>query len=142
MERTPRTILLSALGIVFFIGIIIFGYNRFGRYIDGPEITSINLDQHQTISELYYHIQGSVENTTQIRINNNDITLNQDKTFKHISAISPGTTDIDIEIQDPFGKKRNYTYTISSTYSQKEYISTLNEARAKQETESLETNTE
>lgn len=129
MERTPRTILISLVGIIFFIFIVLFGYNRFGRYIDGPKITEINLEPHQTIDTLDYAIKGSVENTASIKINNNEIILNQDQSFEHIIVFSPGHTIIEIEVIDPFDKVRRYSYSLSTTQESKQYFPTYQQAQ-------------
>ena len=121
MERTPRNILVKLIGIIFFILIILFGYNRFGAYIKGPQIVSISLYEYQSTDALSFDITGNVHNVESIRINERFIGLNDDNTFNEILILSPGINTVDIDIRDPFGKEKKYTYTIYSTASNPPY---------------------
>lgn len=129
MERTPRTILISLIGITFFVFILLFAYNRFGRYIDGPKITEINLESYQMIDEFSYLVQGQLENTAQMYIDNTEIILDQDQNFEKLIVLSPGHTIIEIEIIDPFEKVRRYEYTISTTGTDSIYFKKYQEAK-------------
>jgi hypothetical protein len=129
MERTPRTILISLVGITFFIFIVFFAYNRFGRYINGPEISNINLETYQTIERTSYLVQGTVINTANMRINNREIILNQDQSFEKMIVLSPGHTIIEIEVMDSFDKVREYSYTLSSTQTEEIYPTTYKQAQ-------------
>lgn len=132
MERTPRTLLITTIGIIFFIFIIVFGYNRFGRYINGPEIVSISLENYQSIDTFSINIEGTVKNTQNISVNNRPITINQDNSFTETIVVSPGLTIIEIDMSDSFGKEKQYTYQIYSTKEEVEYQPSYSKAQQEQ----------
>lgn len=115
MQRTLRKILLRSIGIIFFTFVIIFAYNRFGRYIDGPEITTINIEPYQTVDTLSLPITGTVKNVETISIEGREIIYDDTYTFNDIIVLSPGYTIIDIVVTDPFGKEQIYSYSIETT---------------------------
>jgi len=138
MERTPRNILIKIIGIIFFILIIIFGYNRFGRYINGPQIVHISLGDYQTVGTLSLLVTGEVNNTESMFINGRMITLNDDSTFKEVIVLFVGQTIIEIDVHDSFGKNKNYHYTVYSTASNPTYETNYTEAQSVHEAEELE----
>ncbi|MFT7328283.1 MAG: hypothetical protein ACI870_000470 [Crocinitomicaceae bacterium] len=129
MELSNRTIIIRSIGLIFFIFVIIFGYNRFERYINGPEIIEISLKEFQQIDTLSLNITGKIRNVESISIEGRVITFNKENMFEEIVVLSPGYTIIDIDLIDPFGKEKKYSYAIESTATNEEYMVTLNEAR-------------
>ncbi len=128
METTPRNILIRSIGILFFIFILFFGYNRFGRYLNGPIIQELSLEQYQTTTERSKIIEGVVENTQSLVINNKEITLNENGSFRYVMALAPGLSSVHIDITDAFGDSKHYQYHIYSTAEKfnytKEHIET------------------
>jgi len=140
MERRPRKIIFTIIGVIFFILIIIFGYNRFGRYINGPEIVEISLDEYQTVDTLDLTVTGRLRNVHTLFINNRSITLNQDNSFQEILALSPGLTKIDILVSDTFNKERRYLYNVYSTKDNDSYATSYQEAILEIEPTEIPTN--
>jgi hypothetical protein len=138
MERTPRTVLITTLGILFFILILIFGYNRFGRYINGPEIVEISIEEYQTIADTRIEITGQVHNVQNISMNNRDLILADDKKFREIIVVSPGKNILEIDVVDPFGKEREYIYHIYSTQEKDTYPNSYSQAQELQTEENQE----
>ncbi|MCA9352817.1 hypothetical protein KC901_01395 [Patescibacteria group bacterium] len=133
MERTPRTILIRTIGVLFFIGISIFGYNRFGRYLQGPRIVDISLERYQTIETLSVLVEGSTNNTESMTINERTIPMNDDSTFSEVVVLSPGTNIMEIVVTDSFGKQKEYRYTLYSTKTNSPYKNNYTEAQQAQE---------
>lgn len=129
MEQSKRSIIIRGIGLIFFIFVIIFGYNRFGRYIHGPQIVEISLKEYQQIDSLSLPITGTVRNVELISINGQNITINDKNTFNEIIVLSPGYTIIDIDLIDPFGKEKTYSYSIETTAKNPLYVSTLKETQ-------------
>lgn len=133
MQNNPRKVLGRVIGAIFFILIILFGFNRFGRYINGPEITSISIEEYTETQGHVIFIEGSVKNTSEIKINNNDIAINDNLNFKEILTVNPGHSLVEIYVYDTFGKRRKYEYQIFNTNSDTLYQATYNEATANTE---------
>jgi len=127
MERNPRRVITTTIGILFFIFILLFGYNRFERYINGPEMVLISLEQYQVIDNFSMVVTGTVKNTQSISINNRPLILNQDNSFTEMIVVSPGLTIIEIDMSDSFGKTKQYLYQIYSTGETTDYYSTYEE---------------
>jgi len=129
MERAPRTLLFRGIGIVFFILIIIFAYNRFGRYLHGPEIQTISITDYQEITQQPLVINGTVSNTETMFINGRQVSLTDDDTFQDIIVLSTGRSIIEIEVIDSFAAQRSYRYTIVNTAASFEYEPNLMQAQ-------------
>jgi len=138
MEHNPRKLIGIIIGIVFFVLIIIFGFNRFGRFIDGPHITAINLQEYSTIQENPIIIEGSLANTSRLNINGVSTSINDDFSFRRIIVIPTGNSIIEIDMYDTFNNHRQYQYYVSYVGEDKEYSSTLIEAHNKQLEENQE----
>lgn len=138
MYRTPRKILIKSIGIIFFIFILVFAYSRFGRYLQGPEIVRISVQENTTIEALHLELYGAVINTESIHINGRMVQINNDLSFNEIIVLSPGKNMLDIRVQDSFGKTEDYVYTLYSTVSGEFQIS---KEEVKDEEETLTNNT-
>ena len=129
MFNNKRKIIINAVGVIFFIGILSFTYFRYSRYKVGPEIVSINIEKFMNVDKPSLSIKGELKNTQSIDINNRDIILQDKKTFHEILVFSPGTNIIDIGLKDAFGKVRSYSYNIFYKTETTKHPKTLGEAK-------------
>ncbi len=134
-----RKTLLRSLGIIIFIGILIFTYFRYSAYIHGPEITSVNLETFMSVENPSIIIKADIKNTQSVIINGRNIILKEKSNFDEIITFSPGTNSIEIQLIDTFGKERKYLYTVYYTPIENiDYPKTLTEAKNKQDLEQEE----
>lgn len=140
METNIRKILQRSIGILFFVFIAIFTYGRYGRYITGPYLESVSLDSYSAIDTLALPIEGTAKNTIRISVNNRDIFMDQDGSFTDMVVLVPKTNQVNILLEDVFGKQKEYTYTIYSNTETDTYVPTLEILLA--ETEESDTETE
>lgn len=129
MEQNPRKIIIRSIGIVFFLFIIIFGYSRFGRYINGPQVIEISITDYQTVEDLDVLVSGIVRNTEMMVINGRTITLSDKHEFEEVVALSPGLSTVMIDLEDSFGGAEHYEYNVYSTANEVLYETTYNEAQ-------------
>jgi len=129
MERTPRKILVKGISVIFFIFILVFAYNRFGRYLQGPEIVRISVEEQTILEELYLELYGSVINTDYMYINGRIVKINNDLSFNEVIILSPGKNILDIKLEDSFGKEKKYVYTLYSTAQNKQYETTYQDTQ-------------
>lgn len=126
----PRNFVFRGAGIIILIAIIIFSYFRFDRYINGPEINQINLELFENTEEKVKHLEIELENTKKILINNKDVLIQENNYVKDTLSLSPGLNKIYINLEDPFGKSKEYTYTIYSTQDTSNYPENIAEAKS------------
>lgn len=129
MEHNPRKIIGISIGIIFFLFIVIFGFNRFERFINGPSITSISLEEYTQTNDAILVITGTVENTSVLSINGKNIPINDTLDFEHIVVIPVGHSIIEVDIFDTFGKEKKYRYQIMNTAIADSYPSTYIQAQ-------------
>ncbi len=129
MFNEPRKILFRALGTTLFIIILIFIYFRYSKYLKGPEITKINIEQYMVVENPSLIIRADIKNTKLVKINNHSIILKDKVKFDEIVVFSPGDNTIEINISDTFGKTKTYLYSIYYKTDSPEYIKTLNGAQ-------------
>jgi len=138
MNTSKRTLVIRSIGLLFFIFILVFGYNRFRRYIRGPEIIDISINDYEETNEFSLPVLGRLYNVETITISGRNITFNDDNTFEEIIILSPGENTIVIQLIDPFGKEKKYTYTIYSTQKNPDYSHNHSDAQEHSEnTESI-----
>lgn len=112
MSDDPRKILFAGIGIVFFALILVFAYGRFGRYINGPELVSINLQEYQSVDNSVIDIEGKVRNAQAITINGRPLGLDKEEQFKEHIVLPIGHTIIELGLIDSFNKQKTYTYNV------------------------------
>lgn len=130
MQNNPRKLVGRIIGLGFFVLIILFGFNRFGRYLEGPKIIDINLEQYSEISENPIKIEGRLKNTARLEINGVSTPINDDLSFSKTIVIPHGNSIIEIDIYDTFNKENNYQYWITHSGVSGTYPATLEQANA------------
>lgn len=131
--RNPRKIVFTSIGIIFFILVIIFAYGRFGRYINGPVVLEISLQDFQSIENNYLVVSGMVSNVQNMSINGRVLDLDKDQHFSESLVVPPGMSTVDIVLFDAFGKQRSYSYTIYSSNKDHNLPRSYSEAQLLQE---------
>lgn len=132
MRTEPRTMILRILGLTFLGLIILFGINRFSKYINGPEITAINLENNSYNKQGFHILKADIKNTDTISLNKRDLIINEGTSIEEIIVFSPGRNIIEIELIDPFGKKKKYTYTVFGDMPETDTPKNLAEAQKAQ----------
>jgi len=132
MEHNPRKLVGMIIGFVLFAFIIIFGFNRFSRYLGGPQIISINLEEYSVIQENPIIITGSLANTSVLTINGVNTSINDDLSFRKIIVIPTGNSIIEIGINDTFNNYRQYQYYVNYGGEDRDFPSARVEAVNKQ----------
>lgn len=117
MVQNPRKIVFTTIGVIFFVLVMIFAYGRFGRYLHGPFIEEISLDEFQTIESNSLVVSGVVKNVQTMSINGRTLALDKNQHFSEHVVVPPGHSTIDITVVDAFEKQRSYTYTIYSEHT-------------------------
>ncbi|MCI5050895.1 MAG: hypothetical protein MRY57_01145 [Candidatus Pacebacteria bacterium] len=128
MTSNPRKLVGISLGVLFFTLIIIFGVNRFGRYITGPEINEISINEYTQVNNGVVRINGTVNNTSEIFVNSISLPINEDSGFSTIVTVPSGHSQIAILLNDTFENSRAYTYNVYNTEIEGLYPPTLEEA--------------
>lgn len=131
MNNNPRKIIFGSLGILFFGFVVFFGYSRFGRYLQGPKIVTSNIETfHQTDTGSVPFL-ATLENTRIMSIGHRDISINEKQEISELLIVPIGHSSIEMILEDHFGKKQKYIYTIYNSDTAQEYSPTLLEAREK-----------
>ncbi|MGB0925437.1 MAG: hypothetical protein ACPGTS_01870, partial [Minisyncoccia bacterium] len=112
MFTDPRKIMFRVIGALVCASILIFIYSKYNRYITGPEIVSINIENHQTTETPSLFLQAEVTDTQSIFLNGRSLILQNKKNIEEIIVFSPGNNIIEIVLEDSFGKSREYVYHI------------------------------
>lgn len=128
MTSSKRSLLFQGIGLVFFIFILIFGYNRFERYIHGPQIVSLSLEEYQYIDTLSLTVTGELKNVATLMIQGRNINFNKEGIFSEIVVLTPGYTIIEIDLIDPFGTQKTYSYSVETSAENPPYRTTQEEA--------------
>lgn len=113
-SRNPRKIVFTTIGVLFFVLVILFAYGRFGRYIHGPMMSEISLQEFQSIDTSSLLVSGEVSNVQYMNINGRALALDKDEGFNERVVVPPGYSIIEIQLVDSFGKQRHYTYNVYS----------------------------
>ena len=140
MQTHPRKIFLRAIGIIFFIGILVFAYTRFGRYRTGPEVVEISLEDYTSTKELFLPFSGSIRNIEYMHIDGRNIILDKEGTFNEVVVLMPGINEMTIDIGDSFGKRKQYRYTIYSSADKDVYENILEKTSDTEENKLTESN--
>lgn len=132
ITESSRTRALRGLGIIFFIGIIIFMFLKFQAFIFGPHITDISIPEYLNIEESFLEVNGKVAYTETLTIQGRSITLDESGNFKEILVFPRGNTTLEFVLTDPFGKTKFYYFHIYADYpeiqaSLEAVLPTLNE---------------
>jgi hypothetical protein len=128
MENTPRKIVGMGIAIVFCVSFIIFGLNRFGRYLSGPSISSISLSEYTETTEGSILVEGTLQNTSGISINGKNIPITDALGFEKRVVIPVGHSFIEITVVDSFDAQRTYRYQVMNTAAAVSYPLTRKEA--------------
>lgn len=139
MTDNPRKVLILIIAVVFFGLIVIFGLNRFNRYISGPSLETISIYDYMAVDTSLLAIEGVAKNTSLIIINGKRISLTEDLEFKKKIVLPSGHSIIEIDVIDGFGHNKRYHYNISNNEIKKMFPKTLTEAQ-EIETEKAESN--
>lgn len=107
-----QKIISRGFGVLVLIGIMLFAYFRFQAYLQGPKITSINIDSYTYVSEPSFSLKGSIDHTQKVLINGRNILLDKGRSFEELISFNNGLNTITIDLEDPFSKKKRYTYYI------------------------------
>lgn len=128
MNTSTRSILFKSIGILFFVLVIIYSYSRFNRYISGPRIQSINIEEYTQTDTLSLGIEGIVENVQSMYVNGREVTITNNQEFDTVIVLSPGYTIIEITLYDSFTKERTYQYHVESSGTNPDFTETYNQA--------------
>jgi len=104
---------------------------KYKPYIEGPKITSINMESYMNITEPSLAIHGEIQNTKSVSINGRDLFLNEKKTFSEIIVFAEGLNIIEITLTDTFGTAHDYIYKVYYNDLSEESPRTLDEAQNK-----------
>ena len=124
--------IIKILGIIFFIFILIFIYNRYARIRSGPKISSINIQEYMSVKSPSLELHGQGENIENIFINGRPLILKERNIFDEILVFSPGLNIIEVLLEDAFHKKKKYTYHIFYQTEKTDYPITLSQAKKEQ----------
>lgn len=143
-RKTPiKTILERGALSILFLGIVFFTFNRLGSLRKGPEVILDSLVSGASIDSLITTISGTALRTRELRINGQEIFLNQDFQFEETLVLVPGFNVIEIFAEDRFGKQKTATFEIMSVQDGvKSYWQTVQEHRALTRTLVTQTQTE
>jgi hypothetical protein len=111
---SPRNFLVKIIIFIVLVAILVFIYSRYGRFIGGPGIKHISLDDFTSIRGGHVLVEGEFKNAKSARVNGNQLILDPQHGFSIDVALQPGDNIIDVEVTDPFGKTRYYTYHVYS----------------------------
>jgi len=118
--QNPRIFLRRIIFFIIIILLLVFIYSRYGRYVGGPGIKNISLDEINTSREGFVRVEGQFKNAKSAQVNGNILILDPEQGFRKDVALQPGDNIIDVEVTDPFGNTRNYTYHVFSQQDESE----------------------
>lgn len=132
-NKEPRKFLFKGIGIITLILITIFSYFKYKPIIEGPILEEISINNWDIIEGGSIKLTGEIKNTHSMRINQEEITINENNTFTKVFPLVPGINIISIKVENIFEKQRTYTYNIYSNINENEYLPTLQQARKDEE---------
>ncbi len=103
-----RISLLSLL----FIFIIMYAHSRTAFLSQGVSLSVENLENGQTIRTRTFTIQGTAKRAVLLTINNRELVIDEEGTFKDIVLLHPGLNVFTIEAYDRFDNYKTITYTV------------------------------
>ena len=125
--NNPQSTITRTILIVVGIGIAIFIISRILPYIQGPQLSEINIEKQQLSDEYWYVIEGKTRNTEMVTINTINAPLAEDGSFTHPFALNAGRNELSITLSNGFKTTKELTYDIITPTSEELYNSVYNE---------------
>lgn len=116
ITESSRTIALRSLGIIFFIGIIIFMFLKFQAFFFGPRLANINITTWTNIETASLELSGKVKYAEELSIQDRSVTLDESGAFNETLVFPKGYTELELAITDPFRKTKFYHFHIYADY--------------------------
>lgn len=111
-----------ALGIIGVALIIGYGYYQARNLITGPIITVTSPTHGSTIKQSLFIVVGQAHNSSVLRINNREVSIDEQGNFSEKLLAAKGYTIIEIEAEDRFGRSTKEVREIFSIQEETEVL--------------------
>lgn len=96
--------LVGIVLILFFIGVLGYGYFEARHILYGPIIEIATPNAPLSVSEPLVHIRGAAKNITVMRMNGNPIVVTEDGAFDEALLLAPGYNKVVLSASDKLGR--------------------------------------
>lgn len=107
----------AALGLV---GLVILVGFQIIPLLAGPKVLTLEPGHGATVATPLLTIAGATERTRFVSINEISVTLFEDGSFEHTTALAPGINTFDIVFEDKHGRTQHIVREIFRTISTQE----------------------
>jgi len=107
-KKTLKIVLFSVL----FIFIIIYVFFRSRGLIFGVKIKNVNLTNGVKVTESIQRITGNAKNAIDLKLNDREISVDQQGNFDETISLFPGYNTINIIAKDKFGNSDEKDYQL------------------------------
>jgi len=103
-KLTAKTVLIIAISVIFFFGILLYTLARAQPYLSGPHIQVIRPRNGETINDAVVFVEGYVERVDTLTLNDRPIYRDSAGYFKEALPIPYGYSIIELTASDRFGR--------------------------------------
>lgn len=110
MKQDAKKVLKIILISIFFLIIIFYAFLTSKDLIFGVKIKNVNIIDNSKVNTEILPITGTARHAIKLRLNQREISVDQQGNFSESIALSPGYNIINIIAQDKFGNvdEKNY----------------------------------
>lgn len=105
MRYNARSIIIRAVLIVFFLGIVVYGLFATRDLIRGPYIEISEPVDGMTTASSTVGVKGKVMRVSELTVNDSPVAISTMGDFEDTVLLQPGYNVLSIKVQDRFGKK-------------------------------------
>lgn len=101
---TPGTLLGVAVGVIV-LSFFIYLWLQYRQFVGAPNLMLTSPQDQMTTDSSTVSVEGKTEPETKVLINNQEISVNGDGTFKESISLTSQTNQIDVVAKSKFGQK-------------------------------------
>jgi len=112
MVKRNKIKLSVSILVLLFLVIGVYAYSRTRDIVNGVALIVSGIENGERFDSSLIHIEGNVKNATKLSVNDRELFVDEDGTWKDDLLLQPGYTIVSIKAEDRFGKKTEKEYHV------------------------------
>ncbi len=112
---TPKIIYLI-LTVILFLGLFVYLFVKVDIFVSNPELVILNPKQDNVINESQILVEGKTDKGSQVFVNNQIVTVNDEGIFKEKIILKKGINIITVRSVNRFGKEAIKSISLEARY--------------------------
>ena len=110
-QDTKKIIKIASLSFLL-IFIVVYAFFRSKDLVLGVKIKDVNIEDGAKMEDSVLKITGNAKNALELKLNNREISINQQGDFEETIALLPGFNLVNIKARDEFGNNDEKNYKL------------------------------